>query len=302
MPVPHVPSVLFQTDEGERHRAQPGDLLGRGARCAIPFEDPRISEAHAMVSLRAGGFWLLGLRGTVWQGHRWGHEVGLEAGKRVLIADDVGLTVLDIDLPSLILALEGIGDRPMPLTHATLSLFAEPLQVASGFRGSAEAWIWASDGHWMVRESSGAIRVLEIGEPVQVGKYRLDVVGVPLEAGQAHRTVRQRSVHPPLTIEIGVSNTVIVSNGEELSLVGRSHDLLRTTAELTTETGAPVHWTAVASRIWRANPTAENWYRNRARLAARLKSAGLPSDLVAMDQGLVSLRLRPGTDRLSFDP
>lgn len=296
----HVPSVLLDTPDGERHRLHAGELIGRGVRCALSFTDPRISEAHAMLSLRNGGFWLLGLRGTVWNGRRWGPEVEVTPHQELRLADGVTLRVHEVDLPTTLLALEGIGDDPLILTHDTLSLRASPFAMRAGFDGDADAWIWSSEGHWLLRDASGDIRVLEIGLPIQLGANRLTVVGVPLQAGQAGQTIRQRAAHPPLDIEVGMQQTSVRCGSRSVVLIGRSHDIFRLTAVLTRDKGEPVHWSDIAGRIWRVNATPDNWYHNRARLGTKLKNAGMPGDLVQMDRGLVSLALRPGVDTLTI--
>lgn len=79
--------------------------------------------------------------------------------------------------------------------------------------------------------------------------------------------------------------------GREVHVTGRPHDILRQTALLTLDRES-VHWSEVARRIWRVNPTTHNGYRNRTRLAATLREAGLPHELFEMHQGQVRLRLR----------
>ncbi len=298
-----LPMVVFETGAGDRHPAYAGDLVGRGVRSAVPLEDPRISEGHALVSLRADGFFLLALRGTLWTGGRWGSEVALHPGLQVRLAEGVELRVHEVHVPDIILALEGVGDEPLVLRQATWSLRKDPLRVRADFEGDADAWIWRTDGQWWARtgEAEGDIAPLEIGDVVRVGEHALPVVGVTVAAGREGQTIRTRSAHPPLAIEVLPSVTRIRSGDRMVELAGRSHDIFRHTARLTEERG-PVHWTEVAGAIWKVNPTPDNWYRNRARLAARLRELGLPSDLVTVQQGHVRIDLRPGVDELAVIP
>ena len=297
----HVPSVLFATDGGERHRLLTGDIIGRGVRCALPFEDPRISEAHAMLSLRDGGFWLLGLRGTVWNGRRWGAEVRIATGSSIRLAEGVSLDVCEVVLPTTLLALEGLGGDPLVLTHDTISVRTSPMSLRAGFEGDADAWIWSSEGQWRMRKASGEISLLHIGQAIALGPHALTVVGVPLGQGQAGETIRQRATHAPLTITVEPRRTTVACGTRSVVLVGRSHDIVRCTAQRSQAYGGAVHWADIAGDIWRANPTPDNWYHNCARLAAKLNHAGLPSDLLRMEKGLVSLALRPGIDEIRVE-
>jgi hypothetical protein len=46
-------SYVTLAHAGERFTLVPGDLIGRHASCALQICNPRVSEAHAMVSLRS---------------------------------------------------------------------------------------------------------------------------------------------------------------------------------------------------------------------------------------------------------
>ena len=56
------PHVRITMTDGSIRELEHGDLIGRLWSAALVIDDPRISEAHALVSLREGGFWLLSLR------------------------------------------------------------------------------------------------------------------------------------------------------------------------------------------------------------------------------------------------
>lgn len=57
-------TLLHDAHPGTARRVDraPGDLIGRLPGAALQIADPRVSEAHAMVSLRAGELVLLALR------------------------------------------------------------------------------------------------------------------------------------------------------------------------------------------------------------------------------------------------
>ena len=49
------PAVHLRLPDGRTAVLGHGDLIGRLESAALPLADPRISEAHAMVSLRGTG-------------------------------------------------------------------------------------------------------------------------------------------------------------------------------------------------------------------------------------------------------
>lgn len=55
--------VHLASADGQIHVLGHGDLIGRLWSAALCLSDPRVSEAHAMVSLREGQLRLLALRG-----------------------------------------------------------------------------------------------------------------------------------------------------------------------------------------------------------------------------------------------
>ena len=52
------PCVVFRGPDGQRHRVPHGGVIGRLSGAALVLRDPRVSEAHAMVSLRGGALHL----------------------------------------------------------------------------------------------------------------------------------------------------------------------------------------------------------------------------------------------------
>ena len=84
----------------------PGDRIGRLASAALTIDDARVSEAHAMISLRGGELRLLGLRGLFVVDGPPVQEVTLREGLEVQLAPGVSLEVLEIELPDAVLALQ----------------------------------------------------------------------------------------------------------------------------------------------------------------------------------------------------
>jgi len=78
-------AARFRLPSGEEVELEPGDIVGRMPRCDLRIEDPRISEAHALVSLRGPTLKLLVLRGRISVGGKTVTEVALSAGQRFLL-------------------------------------------------------------------------------------------------------------------------------------------------------------------------------------------------------------------------
>ena len=59
------PTIVFRLPDGTTAALGHGDVIGRLESAALHLSDPRISEAHAMVSLRGGALKLVALRGRL---------------------------------------------------------------------------------------------------------------------------------------------------------------------------------------------------------------------------------------------
>ena len=82
-------------------------MIGRVWSAALVLDDPRISEAHALVSLRNRSLRLMALRGALTVDGRDVDSVTLAPGLRVELADGVSLTVEAVELPTHSLVLCG---------------------------------------------------------------------------------------------------------------------------------------------------------------------------------------------------
>ena len=136
--------VRLVTDTGESAGLGPGDINGRLRSAALTIADARISEAHAMVSLRGRELMLLALRGRLAVDGEQRSKVVLREGLRVHLAPDFGVSVDELVLPETVTAIEGDG---LPRQHLTTvaSLFVHPRpRLVSRYDGSAAAWIWST--------------------------------------------------------------------------------------------------------------------------------------------------------------
>lgn len=287
--------VLIRTADGAFVTLVPGDVIGRGRSCRLHIDDPRISEAHALVSLRGDALWLLGLRGRMQVGDAVVDRLRLDDAVRITLAPGVELEVVDVLVPDVVMAVELGGGAPQ-LLNGTTSLFVQPQPVLrGGWFPNADAWLWSTDETWRFRSASdGALVLLEDGVPVHVGGISVvPRVAAVDEAGVTH-TVQNSE---PLRIDAKFYTVHItrLSGGEPLILTGTA---ARVVSELVALKG-PVEWSLPAREIWGQDTPdvvlRSRWDTTVSRLRRRLRCANLRPDLIrASRSGIVELVLGPG--------
>ena len=265
----------------------PGDLIGRMPTAALFIDDPRVSEAHAMVSLRRGELYLLSLRRMVGHHGRPVSEVQLEPGVEIELAHGLVLRVDDVARPAQVPALESEGLGTRPLGPVASIVRGPPLRVASRFVPGAAAHVWSVGGDgWRLRVADSPAQLLRPGEAFTVDGTRFQLSTIALDgAGQAstqgaggvgeplhivahYDTVRfQRPARPPITVG-GVGARLI---SELVALAG------------------PVSWELVARELWsdavEAGELRRRWDVTLCRLRNRLRDEGLRTDLLRSDGG-----------------
>lgn len=276
-----------------------GAIVGRLASAALCVSDPRVSEAHAMVSLRGDRMRLLALRGRLMVGGAPSQDVVLEPGLVVELAPGVSLRVEDVVLPDSALALEGPG-LPRQVLSGVCSLFTRPRpRLVPGFSGIAEAVVWGDGPTWRAWLPDGRTRPLAAGDVLEAGGLRVSVVEAQLGPGE---TVVTTAPDDRIAV-VARYETAQVSCGASLAL------LTGVPARLLTELVAfdgPAPWEALARELWGAQGEREQ-LRARLdmallRLRRRLRDAGIREDLVvATGTGQIQLVLRPG-DTAEGDP
>jgi hypothetical protein len=85
----------LSTPDGRLHEVGHGDVIGRLQSSAVPLSDGRISEAHAMISLREQEIRLIALRGGLAVDGLPQREITLEPGQSIELARGVGGDVLN---------------------------------------------------------------------------------------------------------------------------------------------------------------------------------------------------------------
>lgn len=291
------PHVRLRLPSGEVAELGHGDVIGRLWNAALHLDDARISEAHALVSLRGGELKLLALRGRFAVDQQPRSEVTLVAGMEVLLARGFALRVEAVVLPDHVLAIEAEG---FPRQHlvGVASLYARSdLSLVRRWAADADAWLWDTGAGWRLRSATGEIRELQAGTEVPLGAHVLRVVRTPLAGAGPERTRALGGVGRPLKLVTYFDTVHVHQDGREpLQLRGQGARILSELAAIE----APVGWEELARMLWPAPELVQHQRRKKwdvalARLRSKLKEGGVRPDLVRADgSGLFELFLYEG--------
>lgn len=270
-----------------------GDFIGRVWTAALVLDDPRVSEGHAMVSLRGGELWMLALRRRIAVDGRSVGEVRLAPGQRLALADGLELRVESVELPDTVLAVEAEGLPPVALA-AVASLRGVPRpSVAGRYEPDAPCVVWTTGEGWQ-RRVEGVTHALAPGDTWTVEGVRFRALALALVGGGATRLTG--GVDPPLRLVVAF-DTAQVQRGDDppVLLAGQPARVLSELVAL----GGPTGWEVVAGELW-PDETDEHLLRKKwdvvlGRLRSRLREARIRADLVrAVGTGHVELVLHPG--------
>lgn len=274
-------------------------------RAALCIEDPRISEAHALLSLRGAEFKLLALRGRLSVEGRPVSVAVLEPGTRVLLSGRVPLTVLEVILPDEILALtlrgaDGEERAPVPLDGVLTIDPARTPPLTRSLDPAAPLIAWEAERGVLVRlRGAERDRLLLPGDEIALEGLRVRVVNLPLSARASRSTVEQGRFDNPLTIVVHYDTVhVRPAAGAPVTFDGQAARLISELAELST----PVEWATLARVLWPGEVDEHvlryRWDQAVSRIRKKLRAGMLRADLLrSSGAGLVELYLGP-EDRL----
>lgn len=270
-----------------------GDFIGRVWTAALILDDPRVSEGHAMVSLRGGELWMLALRRRIAVDGRSVGEVRLAAGQVISLAEKLDLRVESVELPDEVLAVEADGLPPVALAAvATLHGGARP-SVTGRYEPDASCVVWTTGDGWS-RSLDGAVTAVAEGDTWMVEGVRFKAVVLSLAGGGATRLTG--GVDAPLKLTVSF-DTAQVQRGDDppVHITGQPARVLSELVAL----GGPAGWEVVAGELW-PDESDEHLLRKKwdvvlGRLRSRLRDARIRADLVrAAGTGHVELVLHPG--------
>lgn len=285
--------ATFRLPDGTRRSLAPGDLVGRLWSAALQIDDPRISEGHAMISLRGGDLWLLALRRRLAVDGRNVAEVRLEVGQRISLAQGLELAVEEVQLPAHALAIEAPG-LPTTMLPGVCSLQVHPqIQLFARYEPDAPCRIWDTCDGWR-RAQDGVTSPLAAGDTWTIAGVPFRAVEMPVGGAGLSPTRVTGGIDPPLRIITAWETAQIQCGDAPPVMFGGVH--ARILSELAA-LGGPAGWEVVAREVWPDEDDVwalrKRWDVNLGRIRARLREAGIRTDLVrAAGTGQVELVLR----------
>ncbi|TNF32885.1 MAG: hypothetical protein EP329_09070 [Deltaproteobacteria bacterium] len=285
--------VSISVGAGPPHLLVHGDVIGRLRTARLPIDDPRVSEAHALVSLRGGQLKLLALRGRLRVDEHTLTSVALAEGMRVELAPGIVLHVGEVVLPDVVVGLVGEGLPRQPLDGVRSLVLRPRPRLEVGVVAGADAVLWGEDEHYRARlPATGEELTLALGDTFTVAGRELHLVPIRLRDASVPSTLGGAA---PLHL-IASYDTVQLHQSEFSCVIGGIG--ARIVCELI-DLGGPVAWDVLASELWGADEDRVD-LRPRfdmamTRLRRRLRGAGIRDDLVVLTgTGQVELVLRAG--------
>jgi hypothetical protein len=289
--------VSFSDGAGGVWELGPGDMIGRASTASLRLNDPRVSEAHALVSLRGSSLRLLALRGRFAVRGQVVTEAELQPGLSVEFASGLALEVTALSLPGEVLALElPNGERLVPPKVASLTLEAHGLTLTSGADPSALATVWSDEDALWVRRPGVPDEPLAPGDQFEIAGLCVSVRSVALTRSAVDATNAAGPLERPLHLTLG-PESVAVRAGTETTPVTIDGVPARIVHALAASQGAS-EWRTLAQAIWpvESDPRGlrQKWDAGLARLRKRLVELHIRRDLVRTDgTGRFELLLGP---------
>lgn len=296
------PYVIFQLPDGTMVKATPGSILGRLSAATVRIDDPRVSEAHALISLRGQELKLLSLRGGLRVDGKKAADVPLAAGQQIQLARGVVLRVVAINLPSALLALqiESMG-RPfgeqVQLTRSVYTILPQPEPaIVPRFVQGAPGHVWNTSDGWCIRLAGSEREQIEPGMSWEVAGFTVRAEDVPLPEAGISETVVSHSQYETLQI-VDRDGTIHIHRKNQRSLILNGKPAQIISELVMMEVLAP--WYVVAGEIWPRTKDAKvlrrNWDQCLNRLRRKLRGADIRDNLVHADgTGNIELFLLPG--------
>ncbi|MGE0546154.1 MAG: hypothetical protein AB7O24_22885 [Kofleriaceae bacterium] len=283
--------------DGRLQELTHGDLIGRSPSAALLLDDPRISEAHAIVSLRHGGLYLLALRRLLVAGGKPTSELRLVASTRVDLVDDLAIDVVGVETPSHVLGIQGssIGCRILPQVASVLA--GPPPRVVGRFVPDAPVHLWATGDRWRMRRHGEQTHELSPGASFELAGERFELTAVPIADAGAVSTHATGATAAPIRIVAFYDTVQIHRRGREVFTLGGTG--ARIVSELIACAG-PLAWDVIAREVWPDDVDdpglRHRWDVALGRLRTRLREAGIRDLLRADGNGQVVLELYDGDE------
>ncbi len=288
--------VTFCLRNGSQVVLSSGDLIGRADTAALILDDPRVSEAHAIVSFRRGKLCLLSLRRMIAVDGKPVSELSLEPQMVVEFAPGLYLKVLKVELPKTVLGIRAKGLRQRTLNQVS-SIYSEPSpDVVGRFEPEAPAHLWFVGNQAKLTVEGDESRVLQAGQSFLVGRVEFEVLDIECRKAGNASTALDGSLQAPLEL-IGYFDSVEIRRYQQPSVHFGGLGA-RIISELIAVQG-PVSWRGLARELWpndeRDVELRRKWDASLARLRRKLREQGIRGDLLVSDgAGCIQLCLYKG--------
>jgi hypothetical protein len=213
-------SVRLRLSDGAAVTLSPGDIVGRMPTAALVLDDPRVSEGHALVSLRGAELQLLALRGMFALNGQPRAKVVLAPGQRLSFAQGLDLLVESVRLPDELAAIEGEGLPRQVLSGSTSIHLGPPPRVMPGATRDAHAWLWSSGPDWRLRVGEQPPRSLVSGDAFVVGDRRFMLTTIQVERAGVDATVARGRVGEAITLIAAWDSVCIERDGRPPEVIG----------------------------------------------------------------------------------
>ena len=251
-------AVFRLAKSNERVAVGPGEFIGRSDVATLCVDDPRISEAHAMVSLRDRHLKLMSLRGRFRVEGQVLHEVILAAGMVLELAPGVNLVCESIHMPDALVGVKISGIPEVPLT-GTMTLHAHGVpSLKRGFDPAGDAVFWSVGEQWRVRVDGAPTQVLALGDVLECFGLEIEVVNVPLSDLSQPRT--KSALRAPLVFVCANSHVRIERASEvPLRVSGIPGKILSSVLCR----GGQADWQEIVEDVWPGEQAAHDVMRRR---------------------------------------
>lgn len=295
-----LPHVRLRLPDGRTLTVGAGGVIGRLATASCRIEDPRVSEIHALVSLRGRRLKLLAMNAGVQVDGEPVREATLTAGQHIALVPGLDLDVVEVVLPERVLALALPGGEVAELFAPVHCLVGKAdLELVAGFWPEAVARVWTNGQGWSIDVPGHPPEELRPGRSYAFPQGTVEVVSVRMDAAGVAATRQSGWERVPMEIVVRYTTVHIRPEGRPPFVVdGLAATLISELGVM----GCPARWETVAASLWKGRADAEGlrpgWDQLRRRLRETLRESGIRDDLVRIDgRGNVELYLLPG-DRL----
>jgi len=290
----NVRAYAIISSGGEDHAIGHGDLIGRTPTAAVLVDDPRVSEAHAVVSLRKGELHLLSLRRLVIANGSPSSEVKLVPGLVITLVDELELVVRDVVEPASVLAIVMPSGERQVLPHVA-SITTGPARLYGKLVPDARVVLWSTGDEWRARIDEST-RTIGPGDSIEIDGEMFRFELLPIGQASAASTEGDAVVGAPLRLVAFYDSVQLFQRGRKVHVIGGT--AARIVSELVACNG-PTHWEVIAREVWPDEidtmALRHRWDVALGRLRSRLRQANI-RELVKTDGGQVRLEIYAGDE------